>query len=73
MGIAIQIEDAMVEARIISSTLLAVNEALYNGSGGHEEYEWAVLGILDRAAEHTRRMEALTNTVYAMQREKKEE
>lgn len=68
MGLAVQIEDAMVEANMIRDTLLAIDSAIYNGPCSHKEFEWALYAVFIKANEHLEKMKVLTDKAYALQK-----
>lgn len=68
MNLAIQIEDAELEARMLDSMVLAVEYAIYNGVNSHTDYEYALHAVAIMAHEHMEHMKALMEKSYELQR-----
>ncbi len=68
MELAIQIEDAAMEAEILGSMLLAVQEAIYNGDCHYTEYELAFHAVFRMMEDHKNHLKELTDKAYALQR-----
>ena len=60
------IEDAMMEADVLRSTLLAVTVAAYEGGYAFDTYEAAFNYVCSLACEHFKHLKELTDKAFAL-------
>lgn len=68
MELESKIEDALYEADILQSTLLAIWTAMYEGHNDFKEYESALHGVCVRACDLRNYLDALTDEAFALQK-----
>lgn len=66
MDIKFRMEEMLNEADTVSSLILAIYEAIYNGSVHYEKFEWAFLAVSSMAQDHVAHMRRLTDEAFML-------
>ncbi len=71
MKLMFEIEEAVMEAEALTSMMLAVMDAGYNGNYGFDDYEPAFNYLCSLSYNHFKKLEQLKDKAFALSNDKK--